>query len=66
MERNGHILVQSKIPACSEGLGKTMTVVSMVGLSAAFEPVTLGCKWEKLVLVSSCYVGLGTARYSEV
>jgi len=43
-----------------------MTTVSMVGLAAEFETVTLGCKWEVLVLVSSCYVRLGTACYREV
>jgi len=43
-----------------------MTTASMIGLSAAFELVTLGCKCEVLVLVSSCYMRLGTACYCEV
>ena len=41
-----------------------MTTVNMVGLSAAFELVTLRCKWEVLEFV--CCVRLGTACYSEV
>ena len=66
MRGTGHILVVDAATACPEGLWKIMTTVRMVGLVAAFESVNLRCKWEVIVLVSSCYVRLGIACYSEV
>jgi hypothetical protein len=66
LEGTGNILFRGTVLSRLEGLGKNKRSFRMVGLAAAFEPVTLACKWEVLVLVSSCYVRLRTACYSEV
>ena len=61
-----HILFLGTVPVCPEVSWKTMTTVIMFVLAAEFLTVSLGCKWEVSVLVSSCYVRLGTACYREV
>ena len=66
LEVIGHILVLGTVPACPEVPWKTMTTVIKFFLAAEFLMVALGCKWEVSVLVSSCYVRLGTACYWEV
>ena len=66
LKGNGRILFRGKITTSLKGLRKTMTTVNMVGSLREIELMTLRCKWEVLVLVSSCYIRLGTACYCEV
>ena len=62
-EGTGHILVRGTVPSCLEGLRKNTKTFRIFGLAVAFEPMTLACKWEVLVLLQSCYVRLRTACY---
>jgi len=56
-----HLLILGTLPARPELLWKTMVTVVMFVLDAKFWTMTLECKWEVSVLVSSSYVRLGTA-----
>jgi len=51
LEGTGHILLRGTVPACLEGLGKTMPTVRMFGLAAGIRTYDFGME---VAGVSAC------------